>query len=101
MAELHERHHAEVHRALVQAGEPTEEDSTFMANVNTGVVAARAAITGLQGALQSFASGEERVIALCDAAIWVASSAAIADMLRRQQGDLRAKGAMMKAQAAA
>ena len=54
MAELHERHHAEVHRALVQAGEPTEEDGSFISNVNKGVVAARAAMTGLQGALPAF-----------------------------------------------
>ena len=100
MAELHERHHAEVRRALVQAGEPIVEGGSFMSSVNKGVVAARAAITGLQGALPAFASGEERVIARNDAAITAASSPAIADMLRRQQGDLQAKGATMKAQAA-
>ena len=94
---LHAAHHAELHQALLEAGETPEDDGSFMSKVHTSVISVRAAITGLAGAMSSFASGERRIVKAYDAAIDAAVSPNLADMLRRQKDELQTRISEMNA----
>ena len=38
LGEVHDRHHAEIHKVLVDAGEKLDEDGSFMQTVHAGII---------------------------------------------------------------
>jgi uncharacterized protein (TIGR02284 family) len=70
MRSLHQQAHRDVHDILVAKGEQPNESGSFMSMVHKAVISVRSATTGLDNAsLDSFASGEERIVTAYDAAI--------------------------------
>ena len=97
MGELHDKHHSDIHSALASVGERPDEDGSFMKIVHAGIISLRASVTGLQSALSSFASGEERLIEIYDAALKSVPAPAITTMLDRQKTELQSRITAMKA----
>lgn len=96
--DMHQRHHLELHKALEAAGRHPDDSGSFMATVHATVISVRAAVTGLEGAVSAFASGEERIVSEYDAAIEEADNETKA-MLITQRGMVVAKIAELKAAA--
>lgn len=96
MSQLHQSHHDEIHRLLVSLGEKPDDDGSFMTSIHKGVISVRAAITGLQSAIASFASGEEKLLERYNDAMESTEPTA-GPILRRQKAALQAKIVEMKA----
>jgi uncharacterized protein (TIGR02284 family) len=92
MKALHEKHHSELHAALLASGQKPDDTGSFMSTVHRAVIGARAAVTGLgESALSSFAGGEVRLVAAYDRAMKEAGiSAATAQILVRQRSEILA-----------
>lgn len=93
MVDLHRRHHAAMHSALIASGESASDRESLMATVNKNVVWVRSALTGLSSAsLASFVNGEEKIVAEYEGAIELAKDAPeIAEVLARQEQALLEK----------
>jgi uncharacterized protein (TIGR02284 family) len=98
MVVLRRKDHEELHQTLVAAGEKPDDDGSFMSVVHETVVGVRAALTGIsKKTLPAFASGEENIVELYDAAIREAGSNANAlAILQRQRANLVSQIAEMK-----
>ena len=97
MGALHDKHHADIHKALVDAGEQPDEEGSFMTTVHAGIISLRASITGLKSALSSFASGEERLIEMYDDVLKASPPPAVTTMLTGQKTELQSRIPAMKA----
>ncbi|WP_249147404.1 DUF2383 domain-containing protein [Bradyrhizobium jicamae] len=102
MVALRHEDHAELHRALLAAGETPDENGSFMTTVHETVVSVRAAITGIsEKTLPAFISGEEEIVKLYDEAIKEAHDQRRAsDIFTRQRANLITKISEMKRLAA-
>jgi uncharacterized protein (TIGR02284 family) len=102
MAALRQEDHAELHRALIAAGETPDENGSFMMTVHETVVSVRAAISGIsERTLPALISGEEEIAKLYDEAIEEAEAQQQAsDILVRQRAHLMTKIQEMKRLAA-
>jgi uncharacterized protein (TIGR02284 family) len=98
MVALKETNHSELHDDLVKLGEQPDESGSFMSTVHQTVIDVRAAITGLgPGAISSFVTGEEQVVAQYDQALEdCAGDPAVTAKLTRQKQTLLAKIDQMK-----
>jgi len=75
MMALRDRHHAELHQALIKLGEKPDDSGSFMSTVQKVVIDVRAAVTGLnENALPSFIRGEENILDLYDDALKIVQS---------------------------
>lgn len=103
MIALHARQHAELHRLLEARGERPDDSGSFMSSVHRTVIGVRAAVTGLnEHSLESFASGEERLVKDYDRAIAASIGApSTIDVLARQKEETLAKILTMKERAKA
>ena len=99
---LHDEADAELHEALLARGFTPDESGSFMTTVHKTVISVRSAVTGLgDGALSSFASGEERIVADYDKAIEDnPGDAPLVALLQRQKARLEREIGEMKATAA-
>jgi uncharacterized protein (TIGR02284 family) len=102
MVMLRREDHAELHRALLAAGETPDENGSFMTTVHETVVSVRAAITGIsEKTLPAFIGGEEEIVKLYDEAIQEDQAQQRAsDILVRQRANLMIKIGEMKQLAA-
>ena len=102
MGALRQEDHAELHRALIAAGETPDENGSFMMTVHETVVSVRAAISGIsERTLPAFISGEEEIAKMYDEAIEEAAAQQQAsDILVRQRAHLMTKIQEMKRLAA-
>ena len=93
MATLRQKDHAELHQALLAAGETPDENGSFMTTVHETVVSVRAAITGIsEKTLPAFISGEEEITKLYDEAVEEAGpNNRTTDILVRQRANLMTK----------
>ena len=99
MSDMHRAHHADVDAMLRAYGETPDEGGSLMTEVHKSVIAVRAAVTGLSGALGAFAGGEERVEKSYDEAIAGQSPGAARDTLMRHRAEVAAKAAALKTMA--
>ncbi|MBY0611300.1 MAG: PA2169 family four-helix-bundle protein [Beijerinckiaceae bacterium] len=97
MGELHDRHHAEIHKLLLDAGEKPDENGSFMQTVHASIISLRASITGLKSALSSFASGEGRIVAMYNEVLTDLQNPAVAAILIRQKFELQSRITDLKA----
>jgi hypothetical protein len=98
MATLRQKDRAELHQALLAAGETPDENGSFMTTVHETVVSVRAAITGIsEKTLPAFISGEEEITKLYDEAVEEAGpDNRTTDILVRQRANLMTKIQEMK-----
>ncbi|MDP3897138.1 MAG: PA2169 family four-helix-bundle protein [Mesorhizobium sp.] len=98
MLAQHADAHADVHDALTRLGEKDDESGSFMATVHKTVISVRAAVTGVdEGALKSFADGEEGILERYDDALGEQVDPATTAMLKRHQARLADRIAEMRA----
>ena len=98
MVTLRQADHAELHQALLAAGETPDENGSFMTTVHETVVSVRAAISGIsEKTLPAFISGEEEIVKLYDEAFEEAGpNSRTTDVLMRQRANLISKIQDMK-----
>lgn len=95
---LHGAAHDDVHKMLAALGEKPDDAGSFMSTVHEAVINVRSAVVGLdEGALSSFASGEENNVEKYDEAIAAAPSGA--ESLRGHKTKLVSAIAEMQAMA--
>lgn len=83
MHALHSRAHADLHRALSNAGEQPDDDGSFMSTVHRAAISVRSAVSGIdEDALPSFADGEDRIGEKYNEAIEDESDGSIKAMLQ-------------------
>lgn len=98
---LHAAAHADLDRILGSRGRTPDEDGSFMGTVHKTVIAARAAVVGLdEGSLDAFASGEENTLERYDEAIADEGDSAIRATLAKHRAALASKVDQMKRAAA-
>src|ERR1700748_275674 len=97
MVTLRQADHAELHQALLAAGETPDENGSFMTTVHETAVSVRAAISGSKKTLPAFISGEEEIVKLYDEAVEEAGpNSRTTDVLARQRANLMSKIQDMK-----
>ena len=96
MIDLRNRHHAELDRHLLTAGEEPDEQGSFMSTVHRTVIKVRSVLTGLdKSALPGLIDGEERIVRYYDEAL-AAKPSAEATMLSAQRSEVVRKVEQMK-----
>lgn len=98
---LHAAAHADLDRILQSRGQTPDEDGSFMGTVHKTVIAARAAVVGLdESSLDSFASGEENTLDRYDDAIADEDDLAVKATLAKHRAALANQVDQMKREAA-
>jgi uncharacterized protein (TIGR02284 family) len=95
---MRERHHAQIHRQLLQLNKKSDENGSFMASVHRAIISAEASLGGLENrSLSGFIDGESRILADYDDAIeaFEEENAPLSQLLLHQRGELDAKIADM------
>lgn len=97
---LHAAAHEDIHAALASRGAKADDDGSLMGAVHKTVISARSALIGLdEGALASFASGEEHTLKRYDEAIANEGDPRLRVALTHHRDALAEKVSEMKRQA--
>ena len=99
MIDMHRAHRGDVDAMPRAEGDTPDEGGSFMTEVHKSVIAVRAAVTGLSGALGAIAGGEERVEKAYDEAIAEQPAGAARGTLMRHRAEVAAKASGLKTMA--